>query len=332
MIINKDKYIIGVDTGNFNVKTANFCFPSGITQVDLGYKMGECLEYNGKNYTLKNTPIEIMEDKTVDERFLIMTLFSIAKELLYNEETFLIDDPANVILAVGLPLSHYGDDEYNKNIENYYKKDFVFRYKGKDRKITIERVIIFPQGFPALYSSNSTLKMMEDGTLNTLTCPTNYFANNVSKALLVDIGGGTVDVISVINGVPTTDQYLSFNLGLYSCYAQIDNEIEKLRGTTLGNITITNYLTNAKTFLNEKEKQIIDNQINLYIDELISKLKRNKISLEDDYILLVGGGADVVYSILEQRGIARYLDILTDVKANAKGYESLIFRSMMDSE
>lgn len=334
MIVTNEKIVIGLDAGNFNHKTENHCFSSGIKEVDPSFSLGDCLTYEGEKYTLKGTPLEIMKDKTVDNRFLAMALFGIAKELIHRGIQCMEDDPdpLSIILVIGLPLNQYGDTDYENNLVNYYAGTHKFRYNGKDQCIFVENVVIMPQGFPALYCDTMTQIMIDEKLGDEYLTAHEYISTNISKALIVDIGGGTVDVISVIDGIPTTDQYVSFNLGLYSCYAQIDNSIEKLRGTALGNISITHHLSGKHTYLTDEEKAVINSQIDIYVDELVSKFRSNKISLEDDYILFVGGGAGVVYNAFKRIGIGRHIDKLSDVCANAKGYAEIARRSMSQNK
>lgn len=329
MIKVNDKIIIGADIGNFNTKTSEFCFPTGVSIKGLGFNLGECLVYEGVNYALKKTSMDIVDDKTTDKRFLVLTLFGITKELIHGGINLCEEFPVHITLAVGLPLNIYGKGDNNKRLAEYYEGEHKYSYKEKQITLFIDKVVVLPQGFPALYSKNYTQSMLENEQWNEFSTPYGYISKNIPKALIVDIGGGTVDIISVIEGLPTTDQYLSFNLGLYNCYAKIDNEIENLRGRALGSISITHYLTKKSTLLNDDEIESINKQINIYIDELLSKLTRNSVSFEDDYILLVGGGGNVVYNALKQRNVIRHLDILADVKANAKGYEELVKRKLL---
>ena len=75
------KITIPLDHGNRNMKTAEEVFTSGLVESDLKPVLGEYLEYNGKYYSLTGERIPYMRDKTLDDRFFILTLFGIGKEL-----------------------------------------------------------------------------------------------------------------------------------------------------------------------------------------------------------------------------------------------------------
>lgn len=79
--------IISVDTGNKHMKTENCEFNSGVEILDtLPGELEEVIEYEGKYYMTTNRRISYMEDKTADDRYYILTLFAIAKELSYREK------------------------------------------------------------------------------------------------------------------------------------------------------------------------------------------------------------------------------------------------------
>ncbi len=64
----------------------------------------DILEYKGRVWTLSMERIRYMRDKTQDDRYFILTLFAIAREL----QKMGIDSPYEEIdLAVGLPPEHF---------------------------------------------------------------------------------------------------------------------------------------------------------------------------------------------------------------------------------
>ena len=75
--------IISVDTGNKHIKTENFVFQAGLHEMDspppdLNTKV---LESQGKFYVPSNKRIAYMKDKTLDDRYFILTLLGTAMEL-----------------------------------------------------------------------------------------------------------------------------------------------------------------------------------------------------------------------------------------------------------
>ena len=101
------KITIPLNHGNRNMKTAEEVFTSDLVESDLKPVLGEYLEYNGKFYSLTGERIPYMRDKTLDDRFFILTLFGIGKELERRTQPQK-DTIYQVELPVGLPPKHYG--------------------------------------------------------------------------------------------------------------------------------------------------------------------------------------------------------------------------------
>ena len=62
------------------MKTAEEVFTSGLVESDLN-QCSEYLQYNGKYYSLTGERIPLYEGQDLDDRFFILTLFGIGKEL-----------------------------------------------------------------------------------------------------------------------------------------------------------------------------------------------------------------------------------------------------------
>ena len=92
-------YIIGVDHGYGNIKTANCCFPTGVESSDKEPTFkNDLLIYQGRYYQIGVGHKEYAAEKVMDEDYYILTLAAIAREL--NRENM---TEASVYLAVGLP-------------------------------------------------------------------------------------------------------------------------------------------------------------------------------------------------------------------------------------
>ena len=78
---------IAIDHGNRNIKTVHTVFTTGISESDISPGRGiDYLECNGKFYVPSNRRILYQRDKTADQRFFLLTLLGIAKELeLYRK-------------------------------------------------------------------------------------------------------------------------------------------------------------------------------------------------------------------------------------------------------
>jgi len=99
--------LIAIDHGNRLVKGVHFePFISGLVESEVKPFGANVLKYKGKYYQLSDQRIPYRRDKTEDERFFLLTLFGIAKEIesqgAYHSGVIRIE------LAVGLPPAHYG--------------------------------------------------------------------------------------------------------------------------------------------------------------------------------------------------------------------------------
>ena len=115
--------LIAIDHGNYAIKTPHFSFVSGAGRLSTGSPSrlntlpglsehtvkpplaDEVLEFGGSYWTLSGKRLPYMRDKTKDERFFILSLFAIAREIemLGTQTAF-----EQIDLAVGLPPEHYG--------------------------------------------------------------------------------------------------------------------------------------------------------------------------------------------------------------------------------
>ena len=99
MIKFNNTFIIGIDHGYGNLKTANTVTPSGVKihESEPPFKK-DVLEYDGKYICIGENHKSFTADKTTDMDNYYLTLYGIAQELSLAGIT-----EANVHLAVGLP-------------------------------------------------------------------------------------------------------------------------------------------------------------------------------------------------------------------------------------
>ena len=90
-------YLIGIDHGYGNMKTANCCFPTGVVKSDTEPTfVSDLLEWNGKYYSVGVGHKEFKADKFNDEDYYVLTLAAIARELWRERIT-----EADVYIAAG---------------------------------------------------------------------------------------------------------------------------------------------------------------------------------------------------------------------------------------
>ncbi|MBR1532361.1 MAG: ParM/StbA family protein, partial [Eubacterium sp.] len=188
----KDKIIIGIDHGYGNIKTANHCFPTGITTHDsepLFTK--DMLIYNGKYYLIGEGHKEFLPEKQNDEDYYVLTLAAIATELSDSNLT-----EADVIIAAGLPLTWTSGQKADFAAYLSKNKEVEFIFRNVDYHIQISDVKIYPQGYSAVIPIKSTLKGL---------------------SMVVDIGNGTMNTLYLENGRPQSGMMFTEKFGTYQC-------------------------------------------------------------------------------------------------------------------
>ena len=163
--------IIAVDTGNNSIKTPNFSFTSAIEKHSAKPPLAtDMIEYDGHFWSLSGQRINYMMDKTRDERFFVLTLMAVAKELsnLGN-----ISPITTIDLAVGLPPEHF--TILREKFANYFKREPIeFAYNGTAICLIINNVFVYPQAYAAVVPQADTLL-------------------DIPRIFIVDIGGCTTD-------------------------------------------------------------------------------------------------------------------------------------------
>ena len=111
--------LVAIDHGNYSIKTPHFSFVSGLTEHTVRPPMAdEVLEYDGKYWALTGQRLPYMRDKTRDDRYFVLSLFAIAKELSAAGANTALEQ---IDLAVGLPPEHYG--MLRERFAQYFRRD-----------------------------------------------------------------------------------------------------------------------------------------------------------------------------------------------------------------
>jgi len=139
-------YIIGVDHGYGNIKTANCCFPTGVESSDTEPTFkNDLLIYQGRYYQIGIGHKEYAAEKVMDVDYYILTLAAIARELSREQIT-----QANVFLAAGLPLSWVVKQRKAFQAYLLQNREVAFSFRRKDYRIRIVGAAVYPQGFAAI--------------------------------------------------------------------------------------------------------------------------------------------------------------------------------------
>lgn len=149
--------IIGIDHGFYAIKTRNCSFPAGITPFSdrEPYTRQNVLALGGCFFVCGSGRQPIQRDKTANDNYYLLTLTAIAQELQARSAP----REGSVTIAAGLPLTSYGREKpaFRKYLLRNVGQPTKFGYEGKTYCVTIEDVLLFPQGFTALMTQPDLL-------------------------------------------------------------------------------------------------------------------------------------------------------------------------------
>ena len=280
------KITIPLDHGNRNMKTAEEVFTSGLVESDLKPVLGEYLQYNGKYYSLTGERIPYMRDKTLDDRFFILTLFGIGKELEKRTQPQK-DTIYQVELPVGLPPKHYG--ALYEKFGQYFVRPGVQRFTFNKREylVQITKAAVFPQDYAAA-----------------MTIYPQIAAYN--RVVTVDIGGFTLDYLLLREGRPDLSVCDSLELDVLLDETDIDTIICD-KNSDYSNSVI----------------KLVKQMTAQYVEDLLGTFRERGIDLKTGCIVFIGGGSKLLKPYLENTDKVGKCVFIDDICANAKGYEIL---------
>ena len=295
---------IGIDHGYYAVKTQHFSFPAGISPYRYEpYTLQNVLEYGGSYYVCGTGRQSLQRSKTENDRYYLLTLAAIAKEIKVRGE-----NPTNcaVALAAGLPLANFGREK--KAFREYLLRNsqpVSFKFEGLPYKITIDDVKLFPQGYSALAVHPELLR-------------------NEPSVLLMDVGGWTVDLMRLDNGVPDASACRSLELGMIRCIDEAKEQIRRDAGISVTDAQIESVLNGKPCSLPDAVQEIIRKQGRTYVDQLLSAVMESGFDWKALPVVMLGGGAAVVKRHLGLRdGLCRIFTLAGD-KVNAEGFERIL--------
>jgi plasmid segregation protein ParM len=242
-----------------------------------------------------------MRDKTKDDRYFILTLFAIARELASHGY---LPPYADVDLAVGLPPEHYS--ALRDKFADYFKRSGVkIVYNGDPLCLTIRRVFVYPQAYAAVVPQGSRLK-------------------DEPRIFIVDIGGLTIDVLLLKNSMPDLHFCRSFENGVIPMTNFIIGKIGAQHGIKIAEDQIAAAIKgDNKLVLPTNIIESILMYAKQHSDMIIDELRENMVELKANPVIFIGGGAILLKPFIEKSSMIVKAEYVLDEKANAKGYALL---------
>lgn len=287
--------IIGVDLGNYAVKTSEKVhFLSKVIESN-GFYIGDEIGYEGKTIIVGEGEFQTDFNKSMKENTLPL-LFSALALSSENDEFFQV--------VLGLPIQQYKSNkkEMIKYIEDNRSKEITLN--GKTRDITITDIEIAPEGASAYYNLSPAAK-----------------SNIGSKQLvIVDIGGRTTDVCLFKDR--QIKNYKTIPVGMLNVYNDIVTTVNEL-------YTKSFVLEDGEEIVREglfvdgeyKDVSFIKPILKRHFDSIFKDLQLN-FDVSKGYVLLTGGGANIFKNAFKNR-LKNLIVSEDNVFDNVKGFKKV---------
>jgi len=289
-----DVFIIGIDHGYGNIKTANHCFKTGIMACDsepLFTK--DMLVWNGKYYLIGEGHKEFLSDKIRDDDYYALTLVAIAKELSAENIT-----EATVHIAAGLPLTWTAGQK--ESFKSYLTKydEVAFTWQHTEYKIRISGASIYPQWYAAVAEFGSTMSGVN---------------------MVADIGNGTMNVLYMIDGRPQSGKMFTEKFGTYQCTLAVRELFMQKTQREVSDYIIDEVLCEGTVNIVQSDMKIIKSAVSDYVKDIFRRLREHGYDENTMTLYVTGGGGCLVknfYKFDKER--VKFVD---DICAAAKGFE-----------
>ena len=306
------KLRIAVDHGNKNMKTCNQVFTTALITQDKKPARGEeYIFYEGKYYLLSNRRIPYQRDKTEDERFFVLTLFAIVKELKKYPQ-IAPEDVLQINLPIGLPPKHFAD--LCEKYECYFKgenKVHEIITEGGTYHVAIHDVMAFPQDYAAMMTVIDKLQ-------------------DIPKSIGIDIGGFTTDYLLMRKGMPDMESCDSLERGVITMYNQVISGVNSEYDILLEECDVDSILKGNTEFYEPAVVKMTEGIAQDFVTDLLSSIRERGIDTRSTYTVFIGGGAALLKKLIENSDrLGKYM-FIEDICANAKGYDKLY--QMMTAE
>ena len=290
----KNKVIIGIDHGYGNIKTANHIFKTGVMEYGAEPLFtNDMLVYGGKYYTIGEGHKEFKAEKQNDDDYYVLTLAAIAIELDDNDLT-----EADVFIAAGLPLTWTSGQkaEFAAYLTKNERVTFVFR-KVRYR-IRIVGAKIYPQGYAAVAEFAAKMKGVN---------------------MVADIGNGTMNTLTIINGAPQQGRMFTEKFGTHQCTLAVREQFMRQTRREIDDAIIEEVLINGKANLSDDDLKIIKATVTEYVNNIFRRLREHGYDDKSTTLYVTGGGGCLVKNFYDyDKSRVFFVD---DICAAAKGYE-----------
>ena len=291
-----NKVIIGIDHGYGNIKTANHVFRTGLLKHDAEPLFTKnLLVYDGRYYTIVEGHKEFTPEKQIDEDYYVLTLAAIAMELHSVGKT-----DADVFIAAGLPLTWTNGQKSKFSAYLTKNSDVTFTFQRVRYRIRILGAKIYPQGYAAVSGFASSMKGVN---------------------MVADIGNGTMNTLTIINGAPQQGRMFTEKFGTHQCTLAVREQFMRQTRREIDDAIIEEVLINGKANLSDDNLNIIRATATEYVNNIFRRLRDHGYDDKTTTLYVTGGGGCLVKNFYNyDKSRVFFVD---DICAAAKGYEHM---------
>ena len=315
-----NKYnILAIDHGNHSIKTPYDTFISGLSSYGTVPRLADLyITYKGDYYTLNGDVPPYRKDKTLNEDLMVYTLFAAYREAKAGR----LDLTKPIHLACGLPPMHYS--LMKKNMASYFNQRDKVRLVANGepgKELFFKTVRVYAQGAAAIAAAS----IEADMGLGMKPRYTNY-----PTYIIVDIGGGTTDVIYFKEGKIIPSQCASNeDFSIIRMENRIIDDIAAETGIRMKIHTVEDILLGRPSVYTSEDAPDFSKRI-------LAIIKRAKKDCAQDIVTMInnvipdavtapwifeGAGTLLIQNELQSsNGKSPAMEFLCDQRLNAKGY------------
>lgn len=319
--MKKNVVNIGLDVGNYDTKTSYTSTPSGfVAYRKLPYGVEDYIHYNGLFYIPDKNRFPYAYDKTKDDNCFILSLTGIGKELVEIVKNRNCPEgiqaelaKINIInLGVGLPPIHYSQlaDKTLEYYKSHFGENIYFRYQEYDINLKLGLLRVYPQDYAAV----CTYRPKKEESI----------VKKYKSYYGIDIGGYTLDIVFVVDGVPNMRQCDSKPLGILTMYEEITRDVQLEYGIRVPHEIIESVLRKEETILEDDVIEMINQKADEFFERIINELRQFGLEFMSYPVIFVGGGALLFRTRIKECGVFKCYEFIPGTNSNAKGYKKLI--------
>lgn len=278
-----ERKIIAIDCGKMNLKAK-------CGEQEIIYKNNYSLKhtddallgtntfnvtYDNEDYTIGNNGSKALNGEGKESLIHIISALTAVTHFLDPE-----DDNDEIYLMYGESVDRY----YNQEHKNFIKKNLEGSHEimvgDKMFNFRIKHVHILPEGIGHILENLSKYTGMQ---------------------YVVDIGGSTINFLSVMNGRPIEEESRSYPMGLHFIKAKVGKAINTAGLGRFKDTLIDEFMNNGCS--NSKIQAIINNTIEDHFDEFDNELINLGVEihklLNAHSVVFIGGGSELFRNQIE---------------------------------